>query len=122
MKYRYGINALTAMLMLFLAFTSGCYYDKVVPPIVELSDEPASYATDIQPFFDAKCIGCHGAQKPNLEAPDSYNTIIDGEYVDLASPSSSSLYTVLDGFMGAESSASQKALVLKWIEEGALDN
>lgn len=81
-----------------------------------------SYSGDMQPFFDTKCVSCHGSNVPNLESPGSYDNIINGGYVNTTDPASSTLYTVLFGFMGNNVSDSEKDMVLRWIEQGALDN
>jgi hypothetical protein len=122
MKNIFKINALTTVLLVSLVFTSGCYYDQVVPPPEPEVPDEVSYSAHIQPFFDAKCISCHGPNNPSLEAPDSYDNIINGGYVNTTDPPSSTLYTVLDGFMGANVTSSEKEMVLKWITDGAQNN
>ena len=81
-----------------------------------------SYSAQMQPFFDAKCVSCHGGNSPNLESPGSYDNIINGGHVNTTDPPSSSLYTVLFDFMGSNVTDGEKAMVLAWIEQGAIDN
>ena len=119
-KYLSRLQGLGFAVLLML--NTGCYYDQVLP--VEPEGE-ISYSIDIQSFFDAKCNSCHGGGvAPNLSAPDSYSTLFSGGYINTSNPESSSLYTEIDVGGGMESYAtpSQRALVLKWIEQGALDN
>jgi mono/diheme cytochrome c family protein len=89
-----------------------------------LDDFPTviSYSAQMQPFFDAKCVSCHGGNNPNLESPGSYDNIINGGHVNTTDPPNSSLYTVLFGFMGSSVTDGEKAMVLAWIEQGAMDN
>ena len=90
-----------------------------------------SYANDMQPFFDAKCIACH---KTNATAPDlsigvSYGVLIsdsdkDGvAYVNTSTPESSSIYTwITTGTMSNYATAAEADMVLRWIQQGAQDN
>ena len=129
MKTNYRSKILSAGLILFLAFSTGCYYDQVLPEEPDLPDGPVSYSTDMQPFFDSKCVSCHnGTGVPlNLEPSVSYNNLITGgspPYVNVGDPASSLLYTKIapGGSMENYSSPTETALTLKWIEEGAQNN
>jgi hypothetical protein len=113
--------------LLFIAFfASGCYYDQVAPVVVELPDEPLSYSLEIQPIFDAKCASCHnGTGVPlDLSSDVSYDALFSGNYIDKAEPDNSSLYTKIDagGSMEQYTTATEKAIILKWIEQGAENN
>ena len=112
-------------LLLITLFASGCYYDQVVPEVVELPDEPVSYTIGIQPFFDAKCISCHngGGIPLNLLSDVSYDAILNG-YVNTTDPEGSLLYTKLNsgGSMAQYASPTEVATILKWIKEGATND
>lgn len=112
-------------LLLLTFFASGCYYDQVVPEVVELPDEPVSYTLDIQPFFDAKCVSCHnGGGIPLDLSPDvSYDALLNG-YINTNDPEGSKLYTKINsgGSMENYASPTEVAITLKWIQEGANDN
>lgn len=119
-------KAFTASLLFVLTFTTSCYYDAVVGPE---APETVSYSADVQPYFDNKCIQCHnGSGAPlNLDASVSYENLTTGgnpPYVDIANPSASSLYTKIasGGSMEPYSSATETAMILKWIEDGAENN
>jgi len=87
------------------------------------SQGAVSYSADIQPFFDAKCISCHGsAGGISLVANVSYNNLVSGGYINTASPSSSLIYTSLLGTMSNYANITEKQMVLQWITEGALNN
>lgn len=109
-------------IVILMAFLTSCEKKYYVAPPGPDPDVDVSYETDMQPFFDAKCIGCHGGITPNLESPDSYDNIIDGGYVDTADAASSILYEVLFGFMGDDVTQPEKDMTLLWIEQGAKDN
>ena len=105
-----------------IAILSSCTKDYFVPAE---TPENVSFSVDIQPFFDAKCIGCHGnIAPPKLEDPNTYMNLINGNYIDIANPASSLLYTKINvgGTMAQYCSPDERALTLKWIEQGALDN
>jgi len=124
MKSNKGIKSLAASLMFFLAFNTGCYYDQVYIAPAPPPEGEVSYATDIQPIWDTKgCLNCHntGATAPELTASVSYNNLVP-EHVDLANPAQSKVLTVLDGFMRGSITASDEAVILKWIEQGAKNN
>lgn len=123
MKSYRGIKTLAVSLMLGMVFTTGCYYDKVLPP------EPpdmVSYSQNMQPFFDTKCVSCHnGTGIPlNLEASVSYAQLIFGDYVDTSNPKNSELYKEISpgGDMEQHASDLERAMTLKWIEQGAKNN
>lgn len=90
------------------------------------SQGPISYSINIQPFFDGSCISCHGGSSPvaglNLETGVSYGNLINGGFINTTTPTSSLLYTKLNGSMAQYSTASDTQMVLQWIEEGALNN
>ncbi len=123
MKSKRKRQLLIASLLLYLTATTGCFYDQVyvAPP-----ERKISYATDIQPYFDAKCVACHkGTGIPlNLEAAVSYAALVDGSYLNTADPASSLLYVKIapGGSMEPYSTPTETALVLQWIEQGANNN
>ena len=123
MKAISKIRILNIGMLFLLVFTSGCYYDQVYIPEPE---GDVSYSTDMQPFFDASCVSCHngGGIPLNLSPGESYNALINGNYVNTANPASSLLYTKIDtgGSMESYSTATNTATTLLWIEQGAKDN
>lgn len=124
MKSIRGIKTLAASLILGLVFTTGCYYDKVLPEAPPEGD--ISYSEDMQPFFDASCVRCHnGTGIPlNLEASVSYAELIFGDQIDKADPKNSLLYTKINtgGSMETFATDTERAMTLKWIEQGAKNN
>ncbi len=110
-------------LLLLLATMAAC--EKVVFEPPEVTQE-ISYATEIQPIWDAKCVDCHPPTKGlDLTAENSFNNLVP-EYVapaDSADPENSDLYRKLTGSSHvSRTSELEKATVLKWITQGAPDN
>lgn len=108
--------------ILVLMLTTGCYYDKVYIPEPE---GEISFDTDLQPIFDAKCAICHpDDSQPDLQPDQSYNSLISGDYVNTADPANSKLYVKINtgGSMETYATDTERALVLKWIEQGAKNN
>lgn len=110
----------------FIALLSGCEYDFVDPGFVPITT-PLSYATDIQPIFDASCnmSGCHAANAfdPDLSPANSYNTLIQDNLVNLDNPTNSAIYiSMSSGSMKSFATPSQANMILVWIQQGALNN
>lgn len=116
------------ILVLFSLFFSGCKYDFILPvevPDIDNGGEPISFATQISPIFLAsdKCTSCHkpgGLGSPDFSNPATlYSKIVPG-LVNTTSPESSLLYTkAASGSHYAKVSATEAALILQWIKEGA---
>ena len=110
-----------------LALLSACEYDMVVPekaPPVIVGDT-ISYAQDIQPIFDVECANCHpSVYKPDLTAANSYNALINGNYVVSEKPDESLLYTKCKpgASMATHCSSAQLALIGRWINAGIKNN
>ena len=117
-----------------LVFLSGCY--KVTTLVLNNDQEittAVSLSTDVIPLISKNCSisGCHntGGIKPDLSADKVYNTLINGNYIDLNNPESSELYLWLTGKkadampVGAANNPSNiNQYVLAWIKQGARNN
>jgi len=123
MKTKYSKYYINIGLLLMIFFMSSCYYDQVLP--VEIEGD-ISYSIDIQPIFDAKCVSCHngGGIPLDLSSGTSYDKLFSGNYINAADPSNSSLYTKINtgGSMEPYASDTDRATILKWIEQGANNN
>lgn len=111
--------------ILLMALNTSCYYNKT--PLPPSPEGDISYSQDIQPIWNDNCVSCHqsGTGVPlDLEANVSYNNIISEGYVNLDDPSASILYVKIFPGQSMEQYATdnQRAVVLKWIEQGALNN
>lgn len=120
---------LTGLVLVLTVSLVGCTYDQIEPARGEAIDPdiPTSFATDIQPIFTAKCISCH-PPTANLDLSEgiAYGQITQSKYMDLGNPSQSLIYTYPNPTSGTHSyrkyTTTEANLLLKWIEEGALDN
>ena len=93
---------------------------------------PVSYASEIQPIFNASCnmASCHdGTHEPNLLAGSSYSSVLG--FINTANPEASELYrriTLPDSdpeFMPeGEPALSSEEInkILSWITQGAQNN
>jgi hypothetical protein len=119
----------TLLASFFLAFLiTSCYYDTVLAP--EISG-PVSFSQDIIPIFNQSCnmAGCHnaGGTPPDLSPAGAYNALVNGNYINAASPEASELYLWMRGERGlpmplSGPNATYNATVLAWIRQGALNN
>ncbi|MCK5822267.1 MAG: hypothetical protein KAH17_10275 [Bacteroidales bacterium] len=112
------------VLLLMLAALWSCEYETIVPGEVVV-DGPVSYSEDIAPVLDNQCSGCHGgATAPDLRIDKSWGDLNTMNLVDTNNPADSELVIKIESGHATSGNltALQKALILKWIEQGALDN
>lgn len=129
------IIAIALMLVVTsMAFVSGCY--KVTTLTIADDSEitrPVGLNNDLVPVFATSCSisGCHnsGGIKPDLSPANVYNSLINGNYVDLGTPENSEIYLWLTGKrntimpVGAPNNPSKiNQLILAWIKQGAKNN
>jgi mono/diheme cytochrome c family protein len=136
-----GWSALAAVLALLAL--SGCSDEGAEPMAPDPDPEPVvvSFAADIQPIFDANCVGCHGAGGSgglDLRASATPGSLVNvaasgyaGSRVVPGDPHVSVLYLKIEGdastgarmpFGGAALSPALRTLIHDWIEQGAPDN
>lgn len=98
--------------------------EKVVYPPIEIElPDTVSYSLDIQPVWDNKCVSCHnGGRDPDLRPENSYESLIDGGYLNVGEPEESELMKKLYGSHDSRATETEKQLILAWIEEGAKNN
>lgn len=123
--------AIICIMIMLVAFTSGCYRD-VISPGSDPNGPPqnVSFSGDLVPMFTKNCAsaGCHDAlpaHKPSLVAANAFSAITSGGYINTSVPASSPLYlAVKSGEMpptgGLKASDAQK--ILDWIRNGAPNN
>lgn len=116
------------ILGIMMSFTACEWEEYQVSDVVK---EDVSFSQDIIPIFEADCnsIGCHaaGAIPPDLSPANAYQDLFDTDMIDLDNPANSELYVRMIDVqapmpLSGVLSPSVTNLVLKWIEEGALDN
>jgi hypothetical protein len=104
---------------------SSCQWHTIQPGVIDIPDE-ISFANDLESAFNDKCASCHSSGSLDLSTGNAYSTLIDGGFVNTSNPESSSIYTKMnDDRHPSESgtfSDTELALLLAWIEDGALDN
>ena len=105
---------------------ASCTWEEVKPQKVKVPDS-VKFSVNIIPIFTANCAksGCHvkGIQAPDLSAPNAYGSLTFYGYVDTDFPEQSSLYLkITSGSMKDKATDADRALILKWIQQGALDN
>ena len=100
-----------------------CEYQTIVPYDVVIPDTPVDFTTQIEPIFiQLNCKMCHtGSFKPNFEQGKVYASLINMNLVDTAHPEESILMEKINAGHNTakDMTAAQKALILKWITEGA---
>ena len=105
---------------------NGCVYEEITPKEIIVPDS-VSFATDIIPIFDTNCntAGCHSTNSitPDLTAANAWISLTFFGYVETSNPESSQIYQKLTtGSMKGRATDQQIALILKWIEQGALND
>jgi hypothetical protein len=118
-----------------ISLVSGCYKVKtlVIQNLGQEVTTTVSISNEIIPIFSKNCSvsGCHssGGIKPDLSAEKAYNTLINGNYVDVSNPEKSEIYLWLTGKrntampVGAASNPSNiNQLILAWVKQGAKNN
>ncbi len=105
----------------FMALATGCEKYIILPPVIE---EGVSYAEQVQPIFNDKCVSCHsGNQNPDLRPEESWEFLTTNGYVDTLNPESSKIYNkLLSGAHESRATEADKLLILTWITEGAQNN
>jgi len=118
-------------LIVFSILVSACKYDFILPeevPVVVPGADPISFSQKIVPIFTEKCVACHkiGGTAPDLSSANAYNSINTAKYINKTTPASSLIYSEASPATNVHShkkySASEAALVLIWITEGAKNN
>ncbi|MGD9548833.1 MAG: c-type cytochrome domain-containing protein [Candidatus Krumholzibacteriia bacterium] len=142
MSFRPGTIGILVLLT-GLAQLAACSDNGTEPQLDDAGGgEPTvSFAADVQPIFDANCIGCHGAVGGNggmsLVAGSSYDNLVGvpsqgyaGDRVVPGDPDASVLYRKLTGAQGVGGPMPPTGIlppatvepVRIWIAEGAIDN
>jgi len=118
---------LVTIILAGLVSLQSCQYDWL-DPIDPVIPDVVSYSVDIQPIFDRSCnsSGCHaaGGVAPDLTPANAYNDLTAKNMINTATPESSRLYTkcATGGSMNKYTQPGDPEIILKWIQEGALNN
>ncbi len=107
-----------------------CYKDVIKPDAAFDPDGPplaVSFSKDIAPLVESKCAlsGCHvsGGHAPNMTLGNSYQTIVNGGFVNTLLPKQSIIYIMINGDMQQYiPSAADRQKIYDWIRNGAPNN
>jgi len=117
--------------LLALVMVGGCYYDSVIFPGGGPVEGDVYFSQHVIPILEKDCSisGCHisGGQKPDLSNANAYSSLTTGNYINVASPEDSELYLWMKGLKALSmppsgTNATNTAIVLAWIQQGALNN
>ncbi|MBN2520623.1 MAG: hypothetical protein JXB17_08980 [Bacteroidales bacterium] len=88
-------------------------------------DKKYSFAVDVQPLFDSKCVTCHkGTPPPDLQAGNSYKALINGDYINNpVNAEMTELYKILySSSHDSKTTQVEKDIITYWLKQGADDN
>lgn len=134
-----GFVAAIAALMVVFIFTGcsdhGSPMETGDPPF---ENEPVSFVNDIQPILNSNCVSCHGENGNaglDLRTGSSYGNLVgvaaantNGILVVAGDSESSVIVQRLNGGLGGFMPPAEplqepiRALVIEWINDGALEN
>jgi mono/diheme cytochrome c family protein len=115
-------NTKILLVLIFTTFLFGaCEWLTIAPVKVDVPDV-VSFAGDIQPIFNNKCASCHISRAPVLTPGFAYNALINGSYINISTPEASPLIVKTDAGHAGGITPSERALIVKWITDGALNN
>lgn len=120
------INQFLAAILFGIFFLSSCESEK--RELIDEGDLPdvISFQEHIIPIFDQSCnnSSCHGGTvPPDLTPQNAYSDLSNGNYLNIEDPPNSSFYIkITEGSMAVYTTDLQAAYILKWIDQGALDN
>jgi mono/diheme cytochrome c family protein len=122
-KYSFLI-VLAATLLL-----ASCQYDFVVEPAPPDPGDTISFSATILPIFNENCVSCHGVGgiAPDLSEQNAYSSLQTSGMINKDIPEDSEIYTYpsasyTDKHIWKKYTETEAALVLLWIEQGALNN
>lgn len=126
MQTRKWINLVVVLWGLFLF--GACEYANIqpeAPPPPPPPGDTTSFSLEVQPIFNDGCVLCHnGTEPPDLRAGNSYQSLLDNNFVVKFKPEESVLYNsvIPGGKMAGYSNSSHNATIYNWIKEGAKNN
>jgi hypothetical protein len=95
------------------------------PPSLD-PNKVISFETDLIPFFQSKCVSCHGGSvPPNLSVDKAYSSLTTRGYISddpENSPETSEIYTKLAEGHSSAVTELDLQILLQWIRQGAQNN
>lgn len=120
---------------------AACTWDQPEPIVVSETQTPVSsclpdtvrFSVHVQPLFNYYCVGtyCHSGANPpgnvNLDPGTSHNALTGQGYINTSNPKQSMLYSQMMSTTSpmppyGNLEKCKTDLILKWIEQGALNN
>ncbi|MEO5603755.1 MAG: hypothetical protein ABIR06_22745 [Cyclobacteriaceae bacterium] len=125
MKFKEIIKPLLVAAMLAGGLFA-CTYDIIEPKTSEVPDS-VSFSLNVLPIFTKSCniSGCHSKAgiPPDLSEQNAYIRLTFFGYIYTDAPEESIIYQKIStGTMKQNATDQDRAMILKWIEQGALDN
>jgi len=130
---KHTLKIISSILIALTVVMAGCY--KTTTLLVD--NTPAitatvSFSSDVVPLLTANCAksGCHnGSVAPDLSSANAYNSLVNGNFVNVSTPANSLVYLWLTGKepatmpLGASNNPSNiNGYILAWITQGAKNN
>jgi hypothetical protein len=118
---------LFVIIMAFQIVSSNCTYDTLPTPKIEVPDS-VSLSNNVIPLINelgCNNSGCHmsGGVTPDLTPENAYSSLVFQGYVKIDDPLLSPVYQkITAGSMERYANDEFKAILLAWIQQGALDN
>jgi hypothetical protein len=114
-------NLVAVILLVTAAIFTSCEKVKELP----IPFDPTAiwhFQSDIQPIFNANCITCHnGSRSPDLRSGKSYSALNKGYLIPPAETSRIYVKITSSDHLSRTTDI-QKAKILYWIKQGALNN
>ena len=115
-----------AYLSACLLLLGSCTNDVIEPKKADIPDQ-VSFAANVVPIFNLSCnnTGCHapGGKSPDLSAGVAYDNLNLYGLIDVDVPESSSIYIkITSGTMKQYAKPGDAEIILKWIQQGAIEN
>ena len=97
----------------------GTYITDTLTPV-----DSIKFQTNIAPIIETNCASCHTAETPpDLTTSDVYSVLLDGNYINTETPEISGFFILpWEGHADDYLTAEEHIALVKWIEQGALNN
>ena len=97
----------------------GTYITDTINPV-----DTIKFQNDIMPIINANCANCHNSDEPpDLTGSNVHSVLIDGDYIDTETPEISTFFILpWEGHADDYLTAEEHIAIVKWIEQGALNN
>lgn len=126
-----ALTSISGLCGIVLLFSMGCEStyirmpdEGIFPKDTTQTIDSVFFSQDIKPLLLNNCASCHFAGTSlDLESDDMYNSIMNGNFINLSDPESSRFFTEPDpGHADLYLTPVQHSLIVEWIEQGALNN